>query len=79
MKIHTGIIHGNIIELRENPGLPDGEEVEIQVTTKKVLRSGDGLRRCAGALALGWTNDDDRILSDLARDRLDSINRKLPE
>ncbi len=32
MKTLTGIIHGKTIELSENLGLPDGEEVEAQDT-----------------------------------------------
>lgn len=70
MKTHKGIIHGNIIELADNPGLPDGENVEIIVTVVKSHRPArEGLRRCAGALADSWTGDDDRILDELQRDR----------
>ena len=80
MKTHTGIIHGNIIELSENPGLPDGEEVEIQVTiAKRKWEAGEGLKRCAGALADNWTEDDDQILAELERDRLNATYRELPE
>ena len=70
MKTHTGVIHGNIIQLSDDPGLPDGEEVEIQVTSRKrKWRPGDGLERCAGAMADHWTEDDDQILASIQEDR----------
>lgn len=65
-----GIVHGKIIELSEEPDLADGEEVEVSV--RVVAREpvwGEGLRRCAGALAEEWTDDDDRTLEDLHRER----------
>lgn len=79
MKTHTGVIHGNIIELTENLGLPDGEEVEIQVTSKRKWQPGEGLRRCAGALGNEWSAKDDQILAEIERDRFDSPHRELPE
>ena len=51
-KIH-GKVHGRIIELDEDPGVADGQEVELQM---KVVPSagkwGEGIRRSAG----GWTD-----------------------
>lgn len=69
-KIH-GTVHGTAIELDENLGLRDGERVEVTV---EHLGSGgaawgEGLRRCAGALAHSWTEDDDRILEQIQRER----------
>lgn len=79
MKTHTGVIHGKIIELSENPGLPDGVEVEIQVTTRQTSHRGEGLRRCAGALAGEWSILDDEILAEIEHDRLDAVHRELPQ
>ncbi|MDA1231697.1 MAG: hypothetical protein O2856_13065 [Planctomycetota bacterium] len=79
MKTHTGVIHGNIIELSENPGLPDGEEVEIQVTPRRRRQPGEGLRRCAGALAGDWSAMDDQILAELEQDRLNANHRESPQ
>ncbi len=79
MKTHTGIIHGNIIELSENPGLPDGEEVEIQITPRKRRQPGEGLRHCARALSGDWLAMDDQILAELVQDRLNAGHRELPE
>ena len=80
MKRYTGVIHGNIIELSDDPGLPDGEEVEIQVTSKKrEWRPGEGLERCAGAMADHWTEDDDQILAAIQEDRQNAVHRELAE
>ncbi len=80
MKTHTGGIHGNFIELSDNPGLPDGEEVEIQVTTRtRNWRPGEGLERCAGAMADHWTEDDDQILAAIQEDRQNAVHCELAE
>lgn len=66
-----GVIHGNTIELTENPGVPDGEHVEITITrgAGRADRRGAGLLRCAGALSAEWTDEDDRILDDIYQER----------
>ena len=80
MKRYTGVIHGNIIELSDDPGLPGGEEVEIQVTSRKrEWRPGEGLERCAGAMADHWTEDDDQILAAIQEDRQNAVHRELAE
>lgn len=80
MKMHAGVVHGNTIELSENPGLPDGEEVLVHVLVSRPKRErGSGLLRCAGALADSWTERDDQILEELQRDRLQTSHRELPE
>jgi hypothetical protein len=65
-----GIIHGKTIELSEDPGVADGQQVEITIKTLPTPRSwGEGLRRCAGALAADWTEEDDRILEAIHQER----------
>ena len=65
-----GTVHGRTIELAEELGLADGEEIEVSVTVIARKRLwGEGLRRCAGALAEEWTEDDDRILEELSQER----------
>jgi hypothetical protein len=65
-----GVIHGRIIELSEDPGIVDGPQVEIIIKTVPLPRPwGDGLRRCAGAFAAEWTEEDDRILDQTCRER----------
>ena len=80
MKTLTGIIHGKTIELSESLGLPDGVEVEIQITAgQRTCHPGAGLLRCAGGLADHWTVEDDHILAELEEDRLHATHRELLE
>lgn len=75
-----GIIHGNSIELIGNPGLPEGEEVEVRIiVAKKKPQITDRLDRCAGGLAENWTDEDDHILAELQQDRLHTRHRESPE
>ena len=48
-----GKVHGRTIELDEDPGVADGQEVEVdvQVIPKKTRKPGEGLLRTEGALA----------------------------
>lgn len=54
MTIIQGVIHGKIIELEREPGLPDGQQVEVTVMPLPKepfarLPPGEGLRRAFGA------------------------------
>jgi hypothetical protein len=76
-KIIHGKINGRTIELNEDPGLTPGEEVEVQVRSIPAERKwGEGLLRCAGALAddLEW----DAIMEEIHRERR-LERRSLPE
>ena len=44
-----GIIRGKTIELRDEPGLPDGQPVAVIL--HRLLPPGEGIRRSAGAWA----------------------------
>jgi len=80
MKTVSGVIHGNMIEIKGNLGLPDGEEVEIFVRSRSQRpSSGDGLLRCAGGMAEDWTSEDDRILAEIQQERETTSHRALPE
>ena len=66
-KLH-GTVHGRTIELTENPGLADGQSVEIQVTAiPSTAKPGDGIRRSAG----GWQcyPELDAILDQIYQER----------
>jgi hypothetical protein len=64
------VIHGRTIELAEDPGILEGQDVEITTRLISAAESwDDGSRRCAGALAVEWTADDDRILEEIHRER----------
>lgn len=78
-KIMHGTIHGKTIELSEEAGLTEGQEVEVVVKPLNPARIGDGLRRCAGALAEDWTEEDDRILEEIYQDRKRSTRKEILE
>jgi hypothetical protein len=47
-----GRVHGKAIELDEDPGVAEGQEVEVQVRiVQPARRWGEGILRTAGALA----------------------------
>ncbi len=51
-KVIQGKVHGRTIELLEDLGLADGQDVEVQVKILSPTRKwGEGILRTAGALA----------------------------
>ncbi len=65
-----GVVHGKTIELEESPGVAEGQHVEITIRSLNSPKSwGEGLLRCAGALASDWSDEDDRILEEIQNDR----------
>jgi hypothetical protein len=79
-KIAHGIIHGNTIELRDNPGFQEGQEVEVYVKTIDKNRPGnEGVHKSGGTKALLWTEQDDKILDELYRQRKCDTGREIPE
>jgi hypothetical protein len=80
VKTTHGKVHGKTIELEEDLGFTEGQEVEVQVKVAPPPKQwGDGLRRCAGALANEWTEEDDRILEEFHQDRKRDTRREIPE
>jgi len=79
-KLIHGVVHGKIIELKEDIGLADGQEIEMTV---RIVHSkgkwGEGILRSAGAMAAHWTEEDDRILKEINQDRKIPSRRELPE
>lgn len=71
----TGTVHGKTIELEQEPGLPDGQQVKVTVHAvppapagENHLPPGEGLRRSAGA----WADDAeelDKFLEEVRRSR----------
>ncbi|MGA2064659.1 MAG: hypothetical protein ABSG86_06810 [Thermoguttaceae bacterium] len=58
-----GVIRGTTIQLDQEPGLPDGQEVAVivrPVTRPKGRVPGDGIRRSAGS----WADDDPEGLDE---------------
>ena len=67
-KISNGKIRGKTIELTEDLGLKEGQEVEVRVTVVPAARPwGEGLLRCAGALA--DDPDWDQIMEEIHQTR----------
>jgi hypothetical protein len=62
-----GIVHGKVIQLESEIGLPDGQEVTVSVrpVAPKEETPGDGLRQSAGA----WDDDPDGLDAYLAENR----------
>jgi hypothetical protein len=79
-KTMHGVIHGRMIELDQDPGVAEGQQVEItikSIPSQKVW--GEGLRRCAGALADEWTDEDDQILEEIHRQRKLDTRKEISE
>lgn len=64
-----GVVHGKTIELSEEPGLPNGQAVQVFLYPE--LAAGEGLRQSAG----GWSDageELDRFLEETRRSRRES-------
>jgi hypothetical protein len=67
-KTINGKIHGKTIELDEDLGVPDGQEVQVQVTIVPPARKwGEGILRSAG----GWVDypEMDAIMEKIQQER----------
>lgn len=73
-----GIVHGKTIELDEDPGIADGQKVQVQIAVcspkKKLPGPPPGwkpgnTRTVAGALADLATEEEDRMLEEIHQDR----------
>lgn len=63
-----GRVHGKTIELDEDPGAAEGQEVEVQMTiVEPARRWGEGILRSAG----GWVDypEMDAIIEEVRRER----------
>ena len=61
-----GVVHGDVIQLETDIGLPDGQEVTVSVRPLAVKRdASDGLRRSAGT----WADDPDGLDAYLEENR----------
>jgi hypothetical protein len=61
--VMKGVVHGKIIQLEAEPGLPDGQEVSVTVepvhlaTSPSTAAALESLRRAAGA----WADDTEEL------------------
>ncbi|MFO0944534.1 MAG: hypothetical protein U1D30_01100 [Planctomycetota bacterium] len=63
-----GTVHGRTIQLDQDPGMADGQKVEVQVVVVSDQETwGDGIRRSAG----GWVNhpEMDAIMEKIQQER----------
>jgi len=80
IKKTQGTVHGNTIQLAEHLGLPDGEQVEVTIRQTRQSHKqqwGEGLRRCAGALADTAGLDED--IEQILRERKTAMFREVRE
>jgi len=83
-KILRGVVHGRTIELEHDPGLEDGRKVELILRAKELPGPPPGWQAgrpsvTAGLLADSWTEEDDRILEEIYRDRKRETRREVSE
>jgi hypothetical protein len=78
-KTINGKIHGKTIELDEDLGVPDGQEVQVQVTIVPTARKwGEGILRTAGALADDpeWDTNMEQIYQDRKVERRPQVDEE---
>jgi hypothetical protein len=68
-QILHGTVRGRSIVIVEDLGLLEGQAVEVKVTAARPSHGGNGLQRCAGVLAEDWSDEDERILKEIHRER----------
>jgi hypothetical protein len=79
-KLIHGTIRGRTIELTEDLGLAEGQEVEVSVRTvpeAPTRKPGEGLLRTEGSLA--DDSDWDGIMEEVHRERKNDSRREIAE
>ena len=80
IKMLHGKVHGKTIELDQDLGVAEGQEVEVTVRLVPAQdKWGAGILRSAGGMAPYWTDEDDRILDQIQRNRGLPSRREAPE
>ncbi len=83
-----GKVHGKTIELEEDLGVVDGQEVEVHVTVVKPRNRLPGpppgwhhgtTKTTAGMLADLCSEEEERILEEIYQDRRRESRREIPE
>jgi hypothetical protein len=92
MEILSGVVHGNTIELASVPRVADGERVIVTIQpaqSQTALNARSVLpgpppkwqpgKTVGGCLADAWTDEDDRILAEIERERQAATFREVDE
>ncbi len=78
-----GVIHGTTIELKENPGFADGEEVEVVLLYRRQIAGSDpGVsfeRRTSAGMLAHLPPEVDEELDAIILERKNSVFREIPE
>ena len=81
--IIQGVIRGNTIELKENPGLSDGEEIEVILRPRRVgperITSHPGQRPTAAGMLAHLPPEVDLELEKIIQERKQGAFREIPE
>lgn len=81
--IIQGVIRGNTIELKENPGLSDGEEIDVILRPRRVapdaIASRPGQRPTAAGMLAHLPPQVDRELEKIIRERKQGVFREIPQ
>ena len=80
----TGVIRGRMIELMENPGFSDGEEIEVILRPLRAMvestpiGSTGGERRTAAGMLAALSPEVDEELNAIVRDRKKASSARSP-
>jgi hypothetical protein len=78
-----GVIHGKTIELKENPGFSDGQEIEVMLRPRRdvvePVPTGPEERRTAAGMLAHLPPEVDEELDAIVRERRKGAFRVLPE
>jgi hypothetical protein len=77
-----GVIHGTTIELKEDPGLADGVEIEVILLPRRVSGGPDsgvpGARTTAAGMLAHLPPEVDEEIEAIIRERKNGVFRKVP-
>jgi hypothetical protein len=82
-QVMHGVIHGKTIELQENPGFSDGEEIEVVLrprgVSQGVSQDRPGTRPTAAGMLAHLPAEVDTDLDEIVRDRKRGVFREIPQ
>jgi len=76
--IIQGVIHGKTIVLAENPGIADGQAVEVVVRAAPALKAGAIENQSAAGMLADYP-DMDADMEEILRERTTGVYREIEE